>query len=94
MENVNVPFLALMLLISKQRTLSDFLTTEMLFSGGKSQFGGTTIAVIFFQYNLPQTVAPFTLPFKCRDPAPILLIILCVKVSDATRGEISLQLWR
>ena len=39
------------------------------------------------------TLAPFTLPFACRDPAPILRTLLCVKVSDAARGEISLWCW-
>ena len=29
----------------------------------------------------------------CGDPAPILHILLCVKVSDAARGEISLWRW-
>ena len=37
-----------------------------------------------------KTLAPFTLPLACRDPAPILCILLCVKVSDAESGEISL----
>ena len=36
-------------------------------------------------------VAPFTLLFGCRDPAPIHRLLLCVKVSDVVRGEISLQ---
>ena len=39
-----------------------------------------------------QTEAPSSLPFECRDPAPIHRILLCVKVSDAATGEISLQL--
>ena len=34
-----------------------------------------------------------TLPFACRDPVPILRILLCVKISDATRDEISLWHW-
>ena len=38
------------------------------------------------------TVVPFTLPLECGDPAPILRCLLCVKVSDAARGEI--LLWR
>lgn len=38
-------------------------------------------------------LAPFTLPFACKDPAPILQILLCVKVLDAARGEISLRCW-
>ena len=36
-------------------------------------------------------LAPFTLPFACGDPAQILRILLCVKVSDAAGGEISLE---
>ena len=39
-------------------------------------------------------VAPFTLPFECRDPAPILCTVLCVKILNATRGEISGENWR
>ena len=39
-----------------------------------------------------ETLASFTLPFACGDPAPILRTRLCVKVLDAERGEISL--WR
>ena len=37
------------------------------------------------------TLAPFTLPFACRDPVPILRTLLCVNVSE--RGEISLWRW-
>ena len=29
------------------------------------------------------TVASFTLPFACGDPAPILRTLQCVKLSDA-----------
>ena len=38
-------------------------------------------------------VEPYTLPFECRDPAPILCLLLCVKVSEAVkwRGENSLK---
>ena len=32
-------------------------------------------------------LAPFTLPFACEDPVPILHLLLCVNVSDAARGE-------
>ena len=39
------------------------------------------------------SVPPFTLPFECGDPAPILCILFCVKVSEKARGEISLQRW-
>ena len=42
-----------------------------------------------------QSVAPFTLPFGCRDPAPILCLRLCVNVSEVARGEIlRIRLWR
>lgn len=34
-----------------------------------------------------QTLA--TLPFECGDPTPILCTLLCVKVSDVARDEIS-----
>ena len=37
------------------------------------------------------SVALFTLPFVCGDLAPILCTLLCVKVSDAERGDISLR---
>ena len=40
-----------------------------------------------------QTEALSSLPFECEDSAPIHHILLCVKVSDAVRGEISLRLW-
>ena len=30
----------------------------------------------------------FTVPFECWDSAPILRLHLCVKVSEAARGEI------
>ena len=36
-------------------------------------------------------VAPLKLPFECGDPATILR--LCVKASEAVRGEISLRRW-
>ena len=39
------------------------------------------------------SLAPFTLLCACGDPAPILRILLCVKVSDAVSGEISLRCW-
>ena len=39
------------------------------------------------------SLAAFTLPFACGDPAPILHTLLCVNVSDAERGEISLRHW-
>ena len=39
------------------------------------------------------TLTPFTMPFACWDPAPILRILLCVKVSDTARGEILHRLW-
>ena len=38
-------------------------------------------------------IAPFTLPFGCRDPAPILHHRLCVNVSEVAMGDISLQHW-
>ena len=37
------------------------------------------------------SAAPFTLLFACGDPAPIFCIILCVKVSEAARGDIPLR---
>lgn len=46
-----------------------------------------------FQSVGAAVVAPFTLPFKCRNHAPILHIVFRVKVSDMARGEISLWLW-
>ena len=39
------------------------------------------------------SLALFTLPFACRDTAPVLRTLLCVKVSDAEKGEILLQRW-
>ena len=42
---------------------------------------------------MSQTEVPITLPFACRGPAAILCILLCVKVSDVARGEISLWRW-
>ena len=36
-------------------------------------------------------IVPFTLPFECGDPAPVLHLHLCANVSGATRGEISLR---
>ena len=41
---------------------------------------------------LLEVVASFTLPFECRDPAPILRILLYVNVSEAARGESLLRL--
>lgn len=42
-----------------------------------------------------QIQSPFTLPFEFGDPVLILRILLCVKVPDSARGEISLwRLWR
>ena len=39
----------------------------------------------------PIALAQLTLPFAYGDPAPILCTLLCVKVSDAERGEILLR---
>uniref|UniRef100_A0A671UIR5 NACHT domain-containing protein n=1 Tax=Sparus aurata TaxID=8175 RepID=A0A671UIR5_SPAAU len=45
-----------------------------------------------------QSVAFFTVPFACMDPAPNLRTLLCVKVSDAERGvnfaPALIRLWR
>ena len=43
--------------------------------------------------SLTTSPAPFSLPFESSDPEPILRILLCVKVLDAPRGEISFWLW-
>lgn len=41
---------------------------------------------LFSLFLLLQSVAPFTLPFQCRNYAAILRNILFVKVSDAESG--------
>ena len=45
------------------------------------------------ELRLYLAVAPYTLLFACGDSAPILCLLVCVKVSDAARGEISLRCW-
>ena len=47
-------------------------------------------------------LAPFTLPFACGYPAPILLLLLCVNLSEAARGrsgayppmDVEVQYWQ
>ena len=46
---------------------------------------------VYCPAHVVSSLASFTLPFACGDPAPILHTLLCVKVSDAERREISLR---
>ena len=41
--------------------------------------------------SLLVALVAFILPFECGDPAPVLRLLLCVKVSEAAKGEISLR---